>query len=169
MGMQPGDNLFPQDADGKHIVDNETDKVDTWKAMEKLVDAGLTKSIGLSNFNKDQTEKIIASARIPPQAIQVEIHPYFANDKLIKYAQSKDIAVTGYSPFACPAHPNAKPGERVVLDEPILKEIGDKYGKRPSHVILRWLVSKHYELCYFFDIFPICKNLNNLIHFIDPT
>jgi aldehyde reductase len=57
---EDGENLFPKDANGE-FVDGEVDYLDTWKAMEKLVDAGLTKSIGVSNFNAKQIDRIVAN------------------------------------------------------------------------------------------------------------
>lgn len=68
-----GDELFPKGKDGKVLADNETDLADTWKAMEELVKLGLTKSIGISNFNKRQIEHIMKTATIPPANHQVSI------------------------------------------------------------------------------------------------
>lgn len=70
--LQEGDSLFPQD-DKLHPVYSYVDFVDTWKAMEKCVDDGLTKSIGISNFSKNQTQRILSNCRIPPAIIQVYI------------------------------------------------------------------------------------------------
>lgn len=61
--MENGENLFPKDANGE-FIDGNVDYVDTWKAMEELVDYGLVKSIGLSNFNKRQIERVIANGKI---------------------------------------------------------------------------------------------------------
>lgn len=71
MGLQPGETLIPKDANDKPLIDNETDLADTWKQMEELVKLGLTKSIGVSNFNKRQIEHILKTATIPPANNQV--------------------------------------------------------------------------------------------------
>lgn len=71
MAMQPSEKLVPTDADGNVLVDNETDYVDTWKQMEELVRLGLARSIGISNFNSEQIERILKNATIPPAVIQV--------------------------------------------------------------------------------------------------
>lgn len=142
MGLQPGEALVPRDAEGVAIVDQETDLADTWKEMEKLVELGLTKSIGVSNFNKRQIEHIMKTATIPPANNQIEMHPYFIQEKLVEYCTSKGITITAYSPFGCPTHPTAKPGDPKLLEEPKLIAIGKKYGKGPNHVILRWLLQK---------------------------
>lgn len=107
IGYQKSDKLFPTDADGKPLHSN-FNLLDTWKEMEKLVDAGLVKSIGVSNFNIDQIDRIVASARIQPVTNQFEVHPYMLNKDLIKHCKEKNIHVTAYSPLGCP-------GELIIL------------------------------------------------------
>jgi len=142
IGFRPGDELFPKDAEGTVIFDNETDLADTWKEMEKLVGLGLAKSIGVSNFNHKQLEHILKTATIPPANNQIEMHPYFPQQKLVEFCKKHNIAVVAYSPFGCPTHPASKPGDPKLLEEPKLIELGKKYGKGPNHVILRWLLQR---------------------------
>ncbi|GAA55843.1 aldose reductase [Clonorchis sinensis] len=73
-----------------------------WKAMEQLVDEGLVKSIGLSNFNRRQIDMIMKGARIKPVNLQIEIHCNFTNTKLVEYAQSLGLTVTAYAPLGSP-------------------------------------------------------------------
>ena len=101
IGYPTSDQLFPKDAAGKPMHTN-FDLIDTWKAMEELVDAGLAKSIGVSNFNPEQVDYIVANARIQPVANQFEVHPYCLNKDWIAHCRSKNIAVTAYSPLGCP-------------------------------------------------------------------
>lgn len=68
--LKEGDSLFPQDDKGNPIY-SYVDFVDTWREMEKAVDDGLTKSIGISNFNKNQMQKILSNCRIKPAVHQV--------------------------------------------------------------------------------------------------
>ena len=70
--------------------------------MEELVDAGLTKSIGISNFNRRQVDRILKMCRIPPAVNQVEVNLHWLNTKLIDYCHSKNILIEGYSPFRSP-------------------------------------------------------------------
>ena len=70
--------------------------------MDELVDAGLTKSIGVSNFNKSQIDRILKICRIPPAANQVEVNLHWLNTKLLTYCHSKNIQIEGYSPFRSP-------------------------------------------------------------------
>nr|CAH7752802.1 unnamed protein product [Callosobruchus chinensis] len=106
--------------------------VDTWKALEECVRKGLTKSIGLSNFNSKQIERVLSIATIKPVMDQVECHPYLNQKKLIEFCRSKNIAVTGYSPLEDPQ----------LLDDPKLKQLADKYKKTPAQILLR------YHFCY---------------------
>ena len=72
------------------------------QAMESLVDAGLVKSIGLSNFNQRQLASILESCRIKPVNLQIEVHANFPNTKLVDYAHSVGITVTAYAPLGSP-------------------------------------------------------------------
>lgn len=70
--------------------------------MEAQVDAGLTKAIGISNFNKNQIEKILENARIPPCNLQVELHAYLQQKDLVEFCKKNKIVVTAYSPLGSP-------------------------------------------------------------------
>ena len=74
----------------------ETHPTDTFKAMEKLVEKGLVRSIGVSNFNSAQISDIIEKCKIRPAANQVECHPFLNQDKLLKFCKEKDIVLTAY-------------------------------------------------------------------------
>lgn len=104
MGYQEGGDLFPKNAK-EEVLYSDVDYVDTWKSMESLVDAGLTKSIGVSNFNSKQIDRVLAAARIPPVTNQVECHPYLTQTKLAAYLKSKNITLTAYSPLGSPNRP----------------------------------------------------------------
>jgi len=141
MGFKEGDELFPRGAD-EQIIFSEADFLDTWKAMEELPGLGVTKSIGVSNFNKDQLLRILENSKITPAVNQVECHPYLNQAKLFEFCQSKGIVLNGYSPLGSPDRPWAKPDDIKLLDDPKLKEVGAKYGKSPAQVVFRWLVQR---------------------------
>ena len=132
--------LFPVDKKGNPLYGNE-DYTDTWRGMEECVKLGLTKSIGLSNFNSEQIERILSVAEIKPVMNQVECHPNLSQKKLREFCAKRDIAITAYSPFGSPARPWANPEDQIVtVQAPEIAAIGEKYGKTPAQVVLRYLL-----------------------------
>lgn len=77
----------------------------TFQEMEKQVDAGLTRFIGISNFNIEQTQRILDNARIPPANLQVELHVYHQQKELVEFCRSNNIVVTAYAPLGSPGTP----------------------------------------------------------------
>jgi diketogulonate reductase-like aldo/keto reductase len=108
-----------------------------WENMEKLVELGLAKSIGISNFNVQIMCDMMTYAKIMPACNQVELHPYNQQSEFVKFCKDYGIAVVAYSPLSSPGRPIGGT-TRNVLEEPVLKEIGDKYEKSPAQVALAW-------------------------------
>lgn len=133
--------LFPEDANGK-VLYSDVDYVDTWKEMEKCVEAGLTKSIGVSNFNSKQLERLLSSCKIKPVTNQVECHPYLPQNKLAAHHKALGVVLTAYSPLGSPDRPWATPDDPKLLDEPKLKAIADKYKKEPAQILIRYQLDK---------------------------
>ncbi|NWU92074.1 AK1A1 dehydrogenase, partial [Upupa epops] len=139
--FERGDNLFPRNPDNTMRYDY-TDYKDTWKAMEKLVEKGLVKAIGLSNFNSRQIDDVLSVATVKPAVLQVECHPYLAQNELIAHCQKRGLAVTAYSPLGSPDRTWKHPDEPVLLEEPGIKKMAEKYSKSPAQILLRWQVQR---------------------------
>merc|ERR1719348_1962548 len=140
--FQRGDEKFPKTEAGDIIYDQSIHPTDTWLAMEKLVEKGLVKSIGVSNFNSEQIEDILKRGNIKPVTNQVECHPHLNQEKLINFCKERNITITAYSPLGSPDRPWAKPDDPKLLDDPKIKEIGEKYNKSPAQVLIRWQVQR---------------------------
>ncbi|EFX86053.1 hypothetical protein DAPPUDRAFT_208580 [Daphnia pulex] len=137
MGYQENTVLFPKDDEGKFIF-SDVDYLETWKGLEHCAKLGLTKSIGMSNFNSLQLKRILDNTTIKPVVNQVECHPYLNNSKLIQFCKEHDIVVTAYSPLGSPDRPWAKPEDPVIFEDPKLKELAQKYNRSPVQIILRF-------------------------------
>jgi len=151
MGYENGGDksvTFPKDANAK-IVHCASDFLDTWREMENAVDAGLVKSIGISNFNQEQIQRIVDNCRIKPAVQQIECHPYNNQHKMKAYCDSVGIKITAYSPFGNPGRPwagTAKDGANndqvSLLKHDVITKIGEKYSKGAGHVLLRYQLDR---------------------------
>eukprot|EP00058_Branchiostoma_floridae_P008366 XP_002593854.1 hypothetical protein BRAFLDRAFT_75685 [Branchiostoma floridae] len=138
-----GDNLLPYDDKGQAST-MDIHFMDTWKAMEKLVDAGLVKAIGVSNFNISQMEEVLTNGRIKPAVNQVESHPYLGCHRLLEYCTAKDVVLTAYCPIARPGSKEAEQyGVASLLQDPVIVEISKNHGKTPAQVCLKWQVQRN--------------------------
>ncbi|KAM9311508.1 aldo-keto reductase family 1 member C15-like [Gastrophryne carolinensis] len=142
--FQPGDNPFPTDENGKTIFHN-TDIRETWKAMEACKDAGLVRSIGVSNFNSKQLELILSmpGLKYKPVCNQVECHIFLNQAKLLEFCKSKDIVLVGYSVLGSSRVEQwIDQNSPKVLEDPVLNEIAKKLGRNPAQVAMRYLLQR---------------------------
>ncbi|XP_067657499.1 aldo-keto reductase family 1 member B1-like [Haliotis asinina] len=117
-----------------------TDYLDTWRAMEKLVDKGLVRSIGVSNFNKQQLERILKmdGLKYKPANNQVEMSPCLAEEDLLQFSLKNDISITGYASFGAPGQNYIPEDAPKILEDSTIVKIGRKYNTSSAQVILRW-------------------------------
>ncbi|XP_066137153.1 aldo-keto reductase family 1 member C15-like [Saccopteryx bilineata] len=144
IAMKPGEEILPMDAGGKVIFDT-VDLRDTWEALEKCKDAGLTKSIGVSNFNHKQLEMILnkPGLKYKPVCNQVECHPYLNQCKLLEFCKSKDIAFVAYSALGTQRDPKCVDKDSpVLLADPTLNAIAKKHNRSAGQVALRYQVQR---------------------------
>lgn len=141
LAYKEGDELFPFDENGKQLTEN-IDICDTWKGMEDCHKEGLSKSIGLSNFNKDQILRILKMCSVKPTVNQIECHPYLNQTKLIEFCKQHDIAITAYSPLGSPDRPWYKSDEPSLMQDPRIKKIADNHNKTIAQVLIRYPIER---------------------------
>ncbi|KAM5337544.1 LOW QUALITY PROTEIN: aldo-keto reductase family 1 member A1-like [Glossophaga mutica] len=136
-----GEDPFPKNADGTICYDF-IDHKDTWKALEALVAKGWVRALGLSNFSSRQIDILLSVASVRPAVLQVECHPYLAQNKLISHCQARGLEVTAYSPLGSPDRAWHSPDEPVLFEELVVLALAKKYGRSPAQILLRWQVQR---------------------------
>lgn len=119
---------------------SDVDYLETWSGMEECVRLGLAKSIGVSNFNEEQVERILKNCSIKPAVNQVEVNPNLNQKKLIEFCKKHDIVVTGYCPLGRSEYAGTPGFPEPTIFDPKVKEIGKKYKKSAAQVVLNYLV-----------------------------
>ncbi|GMH40838.1 hypothetical protein BSKO_08742 [Bryopsis sp. KO-2023] len=117
---------------------------ETWSAMESLVDDGLVRAIGVSNFSGTKLKDLLETARIKPAVNQVEAHPYFRSDGLFDFCKSRGIHMTAYSPLGgAPDNESlAKRKLPKLMQDPFLNELSRKLDKSAAQILIRWAVQR---------------------------
>jgi alcohol dehydrogenase (NADP+) len=133
--FQPGDEQDPRDQNGNVLYDSGVTLLDTWRAMEGLVNGGRCRAIGLSDITLDGLLPIYESARIKPAVVQVESHPYLPEMELLEFCKEKNIVFLAFAPLG---H-GMRPGP---LEDPFITAIAARVGKTPAQVLLAWAVQR---------------------------
>lgn len=133
--FQPGAEQDPRDENGNVIYDREVTLLDTWRAMENLVDSGRCRAIGLSDISLSELLPIYEAARIKPAVVQVESHPYLPETELLEFCKEKGIVFLAFAPLG---H-GIKPGP---LEDPAVLSVAARVGKTPAQVLLAWAIQR---------------------------
>lgn len=110
------------------------DSYGAWRALEELYEEGKIRAIGVSNFYPERLAEFVAINKVKPMLNQVEINPFFQQGEAIDYMKQKGVQPQAWAPFA--------EGKNDIFSNPILFEIGKKYGKSVGQVILRWSIQR---------------------------
>ncbi|MEH2362155.1 aldo/keto reductase [Nostoc sp.] len=133
--FQPGDEQEPRDDHGQVIYDPGVTLVETWQAMERLVDGGRCKSIGLSDIGLERLKEIVAVARIKPAVVQVESHPYLPEWDLLEFCQQQGIILLAFAALGHAMEPK-------VTEDPIIAAVAQLVHRTPEQVALAWAVQR---------------------------
>ncbi|ODQ68886.1 hypothetical protein LIPSTDRAFT_76630 [Lipomyces starkeyi NRRL Y-11557] len=150
--IDPSELEFPAwwvDSNRSAVAVDKVPISETWQALEDLVDIGIAKSIGVSNFSAQLIYDVQSYARHPISALQIEHHPYLVQSELIKLAQENGIVVTAYSSFGpqsfleLPSDFSDKANSVSPLFlNPAVTTLAHRYGKTPAQILLRWATQR---------------------------
>jgi len=117
---------------------------DTWAGMESAADRGLARCIGVSNFNIPRMGALLDQARIRPAVLQVELHPYLAQRKLLEWCHEQCILLTAYCPLGSIDRPDRlrQADEPVLLEDPVIARVARKHAAAPAQVLIAWAIQR---------------------------
>jgi diketogulonate reductase-like aldo/keto reductase len=133
--FRPGDDPDPRDERGQVIYDSGVTLSETWGALERLVDDGQCKSIGLTDITLEKLREIVAIARIKPALVQVECHPYLPQWDLLDFCREHGIVVQAGAPLGHAMSPR-------IVEDPVITGIAERLHKTPAQVALAWAVQR---------------------------
>jgi len=133
--FKPGEEQDPRDENGKVIYDEGVTLLDTWRALENLMDQGRCKAIGLSDIGLEKVQEIFESARIKPAVVQVESHPYLPQWDLLDFCKKKGIVLHAFAPLGHGIEPK-------LVDDPVITTISKRLKKTPAQVLLAWALQR---------------------------
>jgi diketogulonate reductase-like aldo/keto reductase len=133
--FRPGDEQDPRDEHGQVIYDPGVTLIETWRALERLVDDGQCKAIGLSDINLEKLREIVAVARIKPAVVQVESHPYLPEWELLDFCREQGIVLLAFAALGHGLDPK-------LLEDPVITAIARRVHKTPAQVALAWAVQR---------------------------
>jgi len=123
---------------------DEVPITETWAAMEELVDDGLARQIGVSNFNIPKLQTLLDTADHPPEMNQIELHPYLQQTDMVEFARENNVHLTAYSPLGSKDRPDGMKSddEPILLDDPTIAEIADAHDATSAQVLISWAIHR---------------------------
>jgi diketogulonate reductase-like aldo/keto reductase len=133
--FRPGDEQDPRDERGQVAYDSGVTLIETWQALERLVDEGQCKSIGITDITLDKLREIVAAARTKPAVVQVEAHPYLPEWELLDFCREQGIVLLAGAALGHGMDPK-------LVDDPVIAGIARRVDKTPAQVLLAWAVQR---------------------------
>jgi diketogulonate reductase-like aldo/keto reductase len=133
--FQPGEEQDPRDASGNVLYDKSITLLDTWRALENLVDEGKCKAIGLSDVSLEHVQQIVEAARIKPAVVHVESHPYLPQWELLDYCKANGIVLQAFAALGHGMEPK-------LVEHPVITAIAKRVKKTPAQVLLAWAIQR---------------------------
>jgi diketogulonate reductase-like aldo/keto reductase len=133
--FQPGDEQDPRDERGQVVYDQGVTLIETWQALERLVDEGRCNAIGLSDISLETLKEVFVAARIKPSVVQVESHPYLPEWELLDFCRDHGIVLQAFAALGHGLEPS-------VLGDPVITAIAKRVRKSPAQVALAWAVQR---------------------------
>ncbi|KAF4588498.1 hypothetical protein EYR40_010049 [Pleurotus pulmonarius] len=144
--------FYPKHPDGSIKLARSPSFVELWAEIEKLLDTGKVRAIGVCNFSIKNLEILLKSAKVVPAVNQFELHPYLAQTELVEYCKSKGIVVEAYTPTGSSAYDGRRrththsvvvlPGYQKVLADPTINELAVRYSVSAAQVVLAWHLAR---------------------------
>jgi D-xylose reductase len=140
----PPEWIFDPEAENPGMRLDSVPLSETWGAMEKLVEVGLCRQIGICNYSTSLVHDLMSYARIKPAMLQVESHPYHTQEALLRTAQQYGIAVTAFSPLGALSYVSLDmaTANDSVLTAPVVVAAAQRIGATAAQVVLRWGIQR---------------------------
>ena len=140
---------FPFQGGGKEGLQRD---IEVWREMEALYESGRVRAIGISNFYPQHLESFLPLCRVKPMVNQIELHPFYVQDRLIEICRHHKMAIQAYAPLAR--------GKGMLLD-PTIQKLANRHRKTPSQIMLRWSIQKGFvPLPHSTDVDRIKENID---------
>ena len=140
----PPEWFYDPDAESPVMESDAVPLAETWHAMERIADGGLSRDIGVCNYGVSLLRDLLSYARRPPAVLQIESHPYLTQEKIMRFCREEDIAVTAFSPLGASSYLELGMASEheSVLDTAVVRDIATRVMRTPAQVVLRWGIQR---------------------------